>query len=360
MSFQDYQQSIKWMARNSSKNNLMTGKVFIKRDNGKYDCVILGDQNVKMDNLEPASPNETYDIGDEVFIGLPWGSLSILRILMRSNTSIPAEQIFTFRTKPAVSTGTIYLCCPDETKIKVYSLNGTVGTDITPNSTNLSYIVYYDGYLYLSSAYAYVLEKDKIDGSENINIISQSMYYSAVGLAINTDASMLFTSNGANIVTTMYPDGKIIGYDEFGDPIYIYVEEKELTETSFDVISDVCGDGINRQLYVLGYTGSGNSRIAIFDSIDISWLTEIYTSDRYDKICSDGTLLYLSNSSKVDVYAMAGSLSLTVSESDIQCVAVNIGNIYIITTDKVKKYNSSGVFQSEFDIIGTITDSIII
>lgn len=131
MGFQDYQQSLKWMAQNSNKNNLMTGKIFIKRDNDRYDCIILGDQNIVMPNLLPANPREEYNIGDEVFIGLPWGSLSILRILMRSNTSIPTEKIFTFRTKPVVSLGTIYLCCPGESVIRPYSLAGVIGTDIS-------------------------------------------------------------------------------------------------------------------------------------------------------------------------------------------------------------------------------------
>lgn len=51
----------------------------------------------------------------------------------------------------------------------------------------------------------------------------------------------------------------------------------------------------------------------------------------------------------------------TTSPTDsINCVAVKDGYIYIVTTTKIKKYNSSGVFQEEFDITGTITDAVII
>jgi len=44
----------------------------------------------------------------------------------------------------------------------------------------------------------------------------------------------------------------------------------------------------------------------------------------------------------------------------IKCVAIKDGDIYIVTDTKVKKYNSSGIFQSEFDIDGTVEDAVII
>ena len=48
------------------------------------------------------------------------------------------------------------------------------------------------------------------------------------------------------------------------------------------------------------------------------------------------------------------------SADSIKCVAVKDGYIYIITNTKVKKYNSSGIFQSEFEIEGTVEDAVVI
>jgi hypothetical protein len=47
------------------------------------------------------------------------------------------------------------------------------------------------------------------------------------------------------------------------------------------------------------------------------------------------------------------------SES-IVCVVAKNNNIYIVTTEKIKKYSSSGVFQEEFEIEGTVEDAVII
>lgn len=79
-----------------------------------------------------------------------------------------------------------------------------------------------------------------------------------------------------------------------------------------------------------------------------------------DRIVSDGINIYVYTSSSVDIYTIEGTYVASISEDNIQSVAVKDTNIYIVTSSKVKKYNFYGVFQSEFNISGTVTDAVII
>ncbi len=332
MGFQDYQQSLKWMAQNSNKNNLMTGKIFIKRDNDRYDCIILGDQNIVMPNLLPANPREEYNIGDEVFIGLPWGSLSILRILMRSNTSIPTEKIFTFRTKPVVSLGTIYLACPDENTIKVYSLDGTPGIDIAPGRNSQYNIVFGIDYLYCASHYAYVMYKIKTDGTGEETIAQMSMYHYAYGLAIDNTEAYLYQTDGNSscIARITISDGTI-------DDTW-----KDFNSGFEDVINatDLCGN--SSYLFVVGnaYTGGGRAVIRIFDYFG-NFIREIfiYSANIY-KITADETNIYLYSvadeyfiDTTVEIYTITGTFVRRISENGIRAVAVKDGKLYIVTEE---------------------------
>jgi DNA-binding beta-propeller fold protein YncE len=326
MGFQEYQQSLKWMAQNSNKNNLMTGKIFIKRDNDRYDCIILGDQNIVMPNLLPANPREEYNIGDEVFIGLPWGSLSILRILMRSNTSIPTEQVFTFRTKPAVpavSTGNIYLACPTENKIKQYSLSGTAGTDIVTISDSQHNIVTDGTYFYCTSPWAYRGFKIKIDGTEEEEeIILQSRYYNAYGIAINPAGTHLYTAYD-------------IWYERYGiasiDISTGEVEETELSELSGEV-TDICSD--ENYIYVLCRKNGDYYSSIVQYNYSLEFVTEINTGSYYDlRLEKDENYFYAANSDGIDIFTIAGVFVRRISENGIRAVAVKGGKIYIVTEE---------------------------
>lgn len=127
---------------------------------------------------------------------------------------------------------------------------------------------------------------------------------------------------------------------------------KDITETAFINVEDMCGDAT--YLYVMGETK--------IISVNYSgvYAGNFAVSDIYSKIYSDGTNLYLNTSSKVDIYTVLGTFIRSITVADIQSVAVKDSDIYIITDTKIKKYNSSSVFQEEFDITGTITDAVII
>ena len=127
---------------------------------------------------------------------------------------------------------------------------------------------------------------------------------------------------------------------------------KNITESTLETVSDLCGD--TTYLYLLGET-----KVIVMDYSG-TFIKDISLSAVYSNIYSDGTYLYISSSSAVKVYTIAGVAGITITVANIQSVAVNNGDIYIVTTTKCKKYNSSGVFQSEFDITGTITDAVII
>ncbi len=319
MSIHDTLKVMNKIAAEKSTNNLQTGKIARERSNDIYDAIVMGDKTIEMPSLKPVDTNEKYKKDDSVFIGVPYGEEGLLRILSKSNIEIPDEKEHRFRTK-TISEGTIYLACPNDGDglIKVYSLDGTPGTDISPE-INAMYNLCTDGtYLYFSSCYAYRLYKVKPDGSDFIEIVSQSRYYDAPGLAINAASTHLYTA-----------------YSVYGDPIGIArinistgeVEETELTGVSFSEIVDLCGDGV--YLYLLGHNIEAD-KIAVYD-FNLNFVREISVSDIFEKITSDGTNIYLSNSSKVDIYTVSGTFVGSISESGIQAVAVKNGKIYIVT-----------------------------
>jgi len=320
MSVYDTLKVMNKIASDKSTNNLLTGKISRERDNDIYDAIVMGDKTIEMPSLKPVNTNEKYKKDDGIFIGVPYGKEGLLRILSKSNIEIPDEKEHRFRSKIITPEGTIYLGCPDDGDglIKVYSLDGTHGTDISPE-INAMYNICSDGtYLYFSSCYAYRLYKIKPDGSDFTEIVSQSRYYDAPGLAVNGASTHLYTA-----------------YSIYGDPIGIAkinistgdIEETEITDVSFSEIVDLCGDGV--YLYLLGHNIEAD-KIAVYD-FNLNFVREISLSDIFEKITSDGTNIYLSNSSKVDIYTVSGTFVRSISESGIQAVAVKNGKIYIVT-----------------------------
>jgi len=271
----------------------------------------------------PPAPSQIitkYNVGDSVTVLRYQGKDCQTEILGLSNVTYPDETICNFSTVP-VATGTIYLGCPDNGLIKVYSLNGAPGTDISPEVADAYNICTDNTYLYYSSNYAYRVFKIKLDGSNYAEIVSQSRYHSSYGIAINSDSTYIY-----------------IAYDKYGEELGIAkinistgeVEETEITDVSFDEIGDLCGDGV--YLYLLGRNMCGTSRVAVYD-FNVNFIREMYTDGVYNKIATDGTNIYLSNSSEVDIYTVSGTFITSISGSGIQAVTVKDGKIYIVAEE---------------------------
>lgn len=280
--------------------------------NDKYDL------SNGMVNIQPLDTSKKFSVRDSVFLQIPAGDKQQTKIVARSNIKIPDEELYEYGEEPAEE-GTIYLGCPEQNTIKVYSLDGTPGVDMSPGPNSLYNICSMGDYLYCSHNVAYAIFKIKSDGAEYQEIVFVR-YYSAHGLAINSAGTHLYTA-----------------YDVWGETYGIAkinisngdVEEIEITEVSFDAIEDLCGDG--NYLYVLGHSVSGASRVAVYDFVG-NFIQEISTSDRYNKITSDGANLYLNTSSKVDIYTISGDFVKTISPSGISINAVTVknGKVYIV------------------------------
>ena len=282
--------------------------------NDKYDL------SNGMVNIQPLDTSKKFSVGDSVFLQIPAGDKQQTKIVARSNIKIPDEELYEYGKEP-VEEGTIYLACSNENTIKVYSLAGAAGTDISPESNALYNIISSGDYLYCSSNSAYVAFMVKPDGTGYQEIVSQSRYYDARGLAINPAGTHLYIA-----YSTWEPSLGIAKINiSTGE-----IEETELTDVSFDGISDLCGYGI--YLYLLGYSGE-ISKIAVYD-FDLNFVREISVSDIFEKITADGTNIYLSNSSKVDMYSLSGTFVRSISESGIRAVAVKNGKIYTVTQEQ--------------------------
>ena len=321
MSVYDTLKVMNKIASDKSTNNLLTGKISRERDNDIYDAIVMGDKTIEMPSLKPVNTNEKYKKDDGIFIGVPYGEEGLLRILSKSNIEIPDEKEHRFRSKIVAPEGTIYLGCPDNGVIKVYSLNGAPGTDISPEVADAYNICTDNTYLYYSSNYAYRVFKIKLDGSNYAEIVSQSRYHSSYGIAINSDSTYIY-----------------IAYDKYGEELGIAkinistgeVEETEITDVSFDEIGDLCGD--ETCVYLLGRNMCGTSRVAVYD-FNVNFIREMYTDGVYNKIATDGTNIYLSNSSEVDIYTVSGTFITSISGSGIQAVTVKDGKIYIVAEE---------------------------
>ncbi|MEQ8221152.1 MAG: hypothetical protein ABRQ37_02535, partial [Candidatus Eremiobacterota bacterium] len=297
--------------------------------------------------------SKKFSVGDSVFLQIPVGDKQQTKIVARSNIKIPDEELYEYGEEP-VEEGTIYLSCPEDGDglIKVYTLDGTPGTDISPGSNALYNIIYAGEYLYFSHGAAYSVHRIKLDGTGYQQIVMQGRYYNASGLAINSTGTYLYTA-----YTTWEPSYGIAKINiSTGE-----VEETDITSVFFDEIADLCGDGT--YLYLLGRSMRGTSRIAVYD-FNLNFIREISTGGIYSKIAADGTNLYLTindvEAGNIEVRTTTGNFVQSISCTGTRAIGVNDSNIYAVTQSKVKKYNSSGVFQSEFEVEGTVEDCVII
>jgi hypothetical protein len=323
MSVNDTLKVINKIASDKSTNNLLTGKIARDRSNDIYDAIIMGDKTIEMPSLKPVNTNEKYKKDDGIFIGVPYGEEGFLRILSKSNIEIPDEKEHRFRSKIITPDGTIYLGCPDESLIKVYSLGGTAGTDISPGPNSL-YNICTDGtYLYCSLNTAYFAFRVKPDGTDYQGIIGNSIYYNTYGIAVDPESTHIYTA-----------------YDIWGaNPgiAKINISTGAITETGLTdewgsgTVKDICYDA--NYIYILFIPSEGQPKILKYD-FNCNYIGEItpnhYSAQSSEKITTDGVKFYLSDSSTIGIYDLSGTFIRSISENNIQAIAVKNGKIYIV------------------------------
>lgn len=348
---------INQIAIDNSESNSKEGEVVKLNDDGSHNIKLTEENGVEyiIQNRWPDDGKSKYPEGTRVIMTLPDGSLDRSVIRGNANFTLPSSPtVKHFSTAPIVPpvpvTGTIYLACPTENKIKQYSLSGTAGTDIVTNSGSQHNIVTDGTYFYFSTPFAYRASRIKIDGTEEEEIILQSRYYNAYGLAMNPAGTHLYTAYD-------------IWYERYGiasiDISTGEVEETELSELSGEV-TDICSD--ENYIYVLCRKNGDYYSSIVQYNYSLEFVTEINTGSYYDlRLEKDENYFYAANSDGIDIFTIAGVFVRRISENGIRAVAVKDGKIYVVvSTGKVKKYNSSGVFQSEFEIEGTVEDAVII
>lgn len=354
---------INQIAIDNSESNSKEGEVVKLNDDGSHNIKLTEENGVEyiIQNRWPDDGKSKYPEGTRVIMTLPDGSLDRSVIRGNANFTLPSSPtVKHFSTAPIVPpvpvTGTIYLACPTENKIKQYSLSGTAGTDIVTNNDSQYNIVTDGTYLYYGSSAAYAVYKIKPDGSGFQEIVLQSRYYIARGLAINATSTHLYTAY------SIYGENQGIAKINISTG---EIEETEITDISFNEVADLCGD--TNYLYILGRNICGASRIAVYD-FNLNFIREISTDGIYNKIAADGTNLYLYNSYSsgegtfVKIYSTDGTLLTSISCYNAKAVAAKEGKFYVVDggNKKIKKYSFSDVLEKEFDFEGTVEDAVII
>lgn len=230
------------LGKTTVKQGIITSDNAASKISQRYDCLI-GNSEIVPEVPNP-NPSLTFEKNDSVLISFPNGKECQRQIIGYASYSIPEEHIYEFSTKkktrPTTSTN-IYLCCPSEEVIKVYSLSGVAGTDITPVKHTINNVIYQSPYLYFGSWLAYSFFKIKTDGTGETDINSVALYYSAYGLAINPEGTCLYQATATNYIARIDIEAETV--NEYW---------KEITEgTYFAGINDICSDSEN--IYVLGY-----------------------------------------------------------------------------------------------------------
>jgi len=290
----------KLIARNIPLDELKSGTIKRVYLDKRYD-VSLGETNLlKRVKPCPSAVDKEFNVGDSVLLVIPGGNICDAEIWDRSNIAYPDEHIAEFSNEPEEIAGTIYLGCPNDNLIKVYSLDSTPGTDITTDRNGQYNIVTDGAYFYCASCYAYTLFKLKIDGSDEEEIVTQSRYYSTFGLAINPSGTYLYQFDVSNNSIA-----RISIIEDIGN-----IEDtwKEVTEgTAIDAVTDLCGD--SNYIYILANYDTVNGAIVKIYNFLGEFINEISVDAIAGyKITSDGTYLYISSGSEVAIYTIAGSL----------------------------------------------------
>jgi len=348
---------INQIAIDNSESNSKEGEVVKLNDDGSHNIKLTEENGVEytIQNRWSDDGKSKYPEGTRVIMTLPDGSLDRSVIRGNANFTLPSSPTVKHFSTAPISTApngeNIYLCYPDDGLIKVYSLAGAAGTDISPESGVFENICTDGTYLYYGSSAAYAVYKIKPDGSELQNIVMQSRYYNSYGLAIDPTVTYLYQIDGnENCIA------RITIAEEYVDTTW-----KDFN-SGFDYTlepTDLCGN--ENYLFVTGnvYSSGGQSVTRVFDySGNFVREVSFSSTDTY-KITADDTNIYLYSSSSVEIYTISGTFVRSISVANIQAVTVKDGYIYIVTTSKIKKYNSSGVFQSEFEIEGTVEDAVI-
>lgn len=147
---------IKYYTDKSIRDNYQISNATIKRvhTNSTYDIVtIIGSDDYPLFNISPVDPKVKFSVEDSVTVLIPVGNKQLTRILGYSNIQFPAEEVIEFNEPTITVTSNIYLCdsSGDGKLIKVYSLDGTAGTDIPTTNFYCFNICADSEYIYVSS-----------------------------------------------------------------------------------------------------------------------------------------------------------------------------------------------------------------
>jgi hypothetical protein len=340
------------------------GEIVTENTDGSYNVKFTEDNGVEyiLQNRKPDGSNIAYAVGTRVLLTIPDGDLDRAVIRGNSNFTLPSSPtVKHFSTEPVTPvTGTIYLACPNENKIKQYSISGTVGADINTNWNAGWNIVAGATYLYCASLIAYVFFKIKPDGTEDTTIVSQTRYHNSHGLAIDNTEIYLYTAY--DIWYETYGIAKInISTGE--------IEETELSELSGE-ITDICSD--ENYIYVLCRLNGQYYSSIITLNYSSEFVSETNIGKYYDlRIEKDENYFYVANSDGIDIFTPSFSLhaSFTIQNygyERIKTFAIKNNKIYVIIFNhldvavKIEIYNTDGTFESEFEIEGTVEDAVII
>lgn len=256
------------IARDNSEKNSREGEVVTLNDDGSHNIKLTEENGVDytIQNRWPDDGKSKYPAGTRVILTLPNGSLDRSVIRGNANFNLPSSPtVKHFSTAP--SEENIYLCCPDDGKIKVYSLDGTAQTDITIDGTFLNDLctdgisIYTSGQDYLIWSGYFISKIIKSTGASQ-TIISQDgeppTFMTHRGVACNS--TYVFCPNF--IIYLDQPSCKYIARININNGA-LNKEWKLICETGspptggtyIDTIYDMCGD--SNYLYVLGEDLSG-------------------------------------------------------------------------------------------------------
>ena len=328
---------IKYYTDKSIRDNYQISNATIKRvhTNSTYDIVtIVGSDDTPLFNISPVDPKIIFSVEDSVTVLIPVGNTQLTRILGYSNIQFPAEEIVEFNEPVG---GTIYLACPGENAVKIYSLLGEENVAISIPERYPTDICTVGAYIYASCDYGFYMYKFKPDGSEFSVIVesggSEWYRYGDVGLAV--DSTYLYCLFNYGIARINILNGDI----EPGWKGFNWLDSNTEFEDALNA-TDLCGN--SNYLFVVGnaYTGGGRAVIRVFDYSG-NFIREIfiYSANIY-KITADETNIYLYSvadeyfiDTTVEIYTITGTFIRSISENGIRAVAVKDGKIYIVTEE---------------------------
>lgn len=337
--------------------------------NYRYDVVINGELIPEVP--DPSRTEPKYVDGTAVNIVIPFGNESARYISDKSDYTLPKQTISYMSTKKKekiIVPENIYLSDPYSEKIKIYSLAGVAGEEI-----NLSWMTdnlyCTDGTSIYSgdNILGFKICKVEITG-ELTQIINTGGSIPAVSLTVKPDSTYLYALMGADGDNHYIARINISAGTVEREWLLAFSDDPESVEYYYISGND------SYLCVTLDYEYISSNKILIYDYSGnlVKEIEFTETEYHFRGIHTTDTKIYIvsrkAGATRIEVYDFSGNLLFS------GCDIVN--PIYAVTTDKddniytvsyysyrkyvVKKYNSSGVFQSEFIVDGTIVDAVIV